>query len=494
MRPPDGADVEPVAATTQQLFVAFARDRDSATLERALRPHLAQAYVLAHRILGNNADADDAVQEALVRLVATCDRYDGAVAFGAWLGQLVRHAAIDFQRGRGARSRRERAIDPRAISDGAPRSGDSARSDAIRRAIADLPERYRAPIELHYLGELSQQQTAVALGLKEDAVAQRLSRARERLRASLRRGGVPLSLLALTDLLRAREVPARATVDDAGELAGDAIAAAATRADARAPLGRGPRPAAVAAAAVALAAIAVWTFAGSADALGSAPASVEPASRIVRSWSFAVPEASGLVPIAGSWRHRERGGIDDGGCMEIESEDFAAHVDLPPMAAMRLSIRIRPLRPITADGKAWLRIYPADADLAVIANVGRIEMTDDARLDAEHFDEKSVFASGDALDWWTNGSRSSLVMYRRVGASGRWTLAAHGRWLIDDLRVERVRPVDLPDVGIWRDAWASVPDAERIGTRELPGLRGLDPLRPVTITFATAAEVGTWGR
>ena len=487
MPPPSIAAVQDEDLTSEQLFLGFAQRRDSAVLERLLQPHLPQAYALAHRILANDADADDAVQEDLVRLVKTCDRYDGSVAFAAWLGQLVRHAAVDVRRARGARTRRESAIDPEAIGDDPASSGDiDARSVAIRRAVAELPERYRAPIELHYYGQLSQEQTAQALGLKENAVAQRISRARERLRASLMRGGVALGVTALADALAAAET---APVVPTGRSAAELASLAMTRAAAPG-VGTAWTTAhavmAIAAGLVVVGAITVATIAG--EGADTAAGRVTTGQRW---WTFATPDTPGLTRISGTWRHEATGGTGDGGSMVIESDDFMALIEAPEGSPpLRLSIRCRPMLPMPADGLGWIRLFPEGADLAAFGNVGRVNDTDQATIDSPTLFDRTVLVSGDSLDWWSAGARTSLVFYRRSRPTTRWILATHGPWRIDDLRFEPIEPGALPDVGIYRAALAAIPPADRHGDHAVAGLRGLDPDEPVTITFMTADEAG----
>jgi RNA polymerase sigma factor (sigma-70 family) len=171
-------------------YLDFARDRDPAALERALRACADQAYTQARRTLGNAADADDAVQEALLQLVRTAPRYDGTVPFGAWLGRLVRIACLRVLRSDRRRRRREEAV----MAQPAP-AEDPDRAEQVRALVARLPASDRAAVELHYFAGLPQAEVAAALGSSENAVALRLSRARSRLR-SLLGGGASVAVVA----------------------------------------------------------------------------------------------------------------------------------------------------------------------------------------------------------------------------------------------------------------------------------------------------------
>lgn len=171
-------------------YLAYARDRAPAALDRALRACADRAYTQARHTLGNAADADDAVQEAFLQLVRTAPRYDGTVPFGAWLGRLVRIACLRVLRSDRRRRRREEV----AMAQPAP-AEDPDRAEQVRALVARLPAADRAAVELHYFAGLPQAEVAAALGSSENAVALRLSRARARLR-SLLGGGASLAVVA----------------------------------------------------------------------------------------------------------------------------------------------------------------------------------------------------------------------------------------------------------------------------------------------------------
>jgi RNA polymerase sigma-70 factor (ECF subfamily) len=167
----------------EERFLAFARDRDARALEELLRAHADSAYTQAYRMLGNAADADDALQEAFLQLARGARSYDPAIPFRAWLGRLVHIAALRVRRADRRRERRQHEAASRRSE--ATVMDDDIDHEQVRRAVAELPESYRAPIDLHYFGGLSQGDTARALGLSENAVAVRIHRGRERLRQAL---------------------------------------------------------------------------------------------------------------------------------------------------------------------------------------------------------------------------------------------------------------------------------------------------------------------
>jgi RNA polymerase sigma factor (sigma-70 family) len=201
-----GSPVSAIVSNPDQLFLAYARDRDVHALESVLEFALQRAFAHARRMLGNAADAEDAVQEAVVRLVQTAHRYNGSVRFEAWLGRLVHDAAVRVMQAGARRSRRERDAQgftpPRAAGD------HDQVADKVRTAVGALPERYRAPIDLHYFAGLSTRDGAAALGMTENAFKVRLHRGRERLRSVMQRRGLAVSATVLVAALL--EAPASA--------------------------------------------------------------------------------------------------------------------------------------------------------------------------------------------------------------------------------------------------------------------------------------------
>src|SRR5215831_7929158 len=76
---------------------------DRAALEELFRRYRAPAYRVAYRLLGNEADALDAVQEGFVKALAHLPGFEGRSSFKTWLLRVVSNAALDLGRQRGRR-------------------------------------------------------------------------------------------------------------------------------------------------------------------------------------------------------------------------------------------------------------------------------------------------------------------------------------------------------------------------------------------------------
>jgi RNA polymerase sigma-70 factor (ECF subfamily) len=124
------------------------------------------AYGLALRIAGSADLAEDAVQEAFLRVWRRAERFDPARGGPrAWFLRLVRNLVIDHLRARGARDRTEtRSADPVEERGGPERPDEAAvrseRAAHVREALAELPQEQRRAIEIAYFEGLSHSEIA----------------------------------------------------------------------------------------------------------------------------------------------------------------------------------------------------------------------------------------------------------------------------------------------------------------------------------------------
>src|SRR5439155_19835427 len=95
------ASCPPVPSDAQLLARGAAGERDA--LEELFRRYRLVAYRVAHRLLGNEADALDAVQEGFVKVLTHLSGFQGRSSFETWLLRVVSNAALDLGRQRGRR-------------------------------------------------------------------------------------------------------------------------------------------------------------------------------------------------------------------------------------------------------------------------------------------------------------------------------------------------------------------------------------------------------
>lgn len=175
--------------------------RDGNAYERVMRELGPRLLATAVRMLGNEDDAREAVQDAFLSAFRNMQSFDGKSKFSTWMHRIVINACLMKLRTR----RRKPSVSietllPRYDNDGhmelpiqSWRRGETGEDDSpdeslrrrVREEIEALPEEYRAVLMLRDVEDLDTAETSVVLGISESAVKTRLHRARQALRAKL---------------------------------------------------------------------------------------------------------------------------------------------------------------------------------------------------------------------------------------------------------------------------------------------------------------------
>ena len=151
--------------------------------------HGAALVLLARQWVPGRADAEDVVQEAFVRFWRSRHRVAEPAAY---LYACVKHCALDWQRGRKRRSRREEAhARPEAETWFADALVQDERRAAVEAALGGLPEAQREVLVLKIWGGLSFPQIAAALRVPADTAASRYRYALAKLREQLAEEPIP---------------------------------------------------------------------------------------------------------------------------------------------------------------------------------------------------------------------------------------------------------------------------------------------------------------
>jgi RNA polymerase sigma-70 factor (ECF subfamily) len=157
--------------------------------EELVRRYQDVAVRTAH-LISPETDAEDAVQDAFVKAYRALAGFRSGSPFRPWLLQIVANEARNRRRSAGRRAGLAlRAAEDRPLDDAAP-SPESAvlaheRQASLLAAVNALRTEDREVIGARYFLELSEAETAQALGIPRGTVKSRLSRALERLRAEL---------------------------------------------------------------------------------------------------------------------------------------------------------------------------------------------------------------------------------------------------------------------------------------------------------------------
>ncbi len=159
-------------------------------------PEVDVMYRVALSLTRNSADAEDLVQDTLLRAYRAIHRFDGRYP-RAWLLTILRNAQVNRVR----RRRPELLRDPDATMERVADTGEGGRTAeelvveqgfdaAVESAFEELPEKFQAVVRLVDIEGLSYQEAADRLGIPVGTVMSRLHRARKRIKKQLEAAGL----------------------------------------------------------------------------------------------------------------------------------------------------------------------------------------------------------------------------------------------------------------------------------------------------------------
>jgi RNA polymerase sigma factor (sigma-70 family) len=171
-------------------LVERARRGDLEAWETLVRTYQGIAFRTAYVLAGNAADAEEAAQDGFVKAHRALGRFRRGAALKPWLLRIVANEARNRRR---SATRRERLALRAATQD---RPGDAVPSpeaallareshEQLLAAVERLSEEHRDAVACRYFLELSEEETAAALGIRKGTVKSRLSRALAQLRETM---------------------------------------------------------------------------------------------------------------------------------------------------------------------------------------------------------------------------------------------------------------------------------------------------------------------
>lgn len=175
---------------SEKNLIARARAGDSTAFGQLVRRYQELAFRTAFIITANSAEAEDAAQEAVMKAYHALDRFRPDAAFRPWLLQIVANTARNRRRAAGRQAQLAlRAAGNTALEAQASPEAAALAEEQRRELLAHvnrLPDGDRLAIACRYFLELSEAETAAAMGCAPGTVKSRLSRALERLRQRLK--------------------------------------------------------------------------------------------------------------------------------------------------------------------------------------------------------------------------------------------------------------------------------------------------------------------
>jgi RNA polymerase sigma factor (sigma-70 family) len=191
-----GSPVGITTDTCDMYLVAAAKDGDHQAYAELCRRHSKQVFRTALRITGNIADAEDTLQEALLKAYVHIRGFEGRSAFSSWLTRIAVNSALMLLRKRRSQPVRCFESGPETHDFNLPEPMETYRSpeerciqnalaNELTQAIRYLPPNLRIVMQIRYRQDTPVTEIAKMLGISEAAVKSRLLRARSKIRAHL---------------------------------------------------------------------------------------------------------------------------------------------------------------------------------------------------------------------------------------------------------------------------------------------------------------------
>lgn len=175
-----------VESVSDSRLAARAAQGDAGAYEELVRWHHASCLRYAARMLRDDADAEDAVQDTFMRAFLAIARYDPRQPFRAWLFRILVNRCRTLALQRSRRTRRFQQDPLAVLSAAAPDAPSDDREQAIRDAVDGLEPLLREAFLLKYVEGMDYHEMSAALGAGVSALKMRVKRACDALRPRLR--------------------------------------------------------------------------------------------------------------------------------------------------------------------------------------------------------------------------------------------------------------------------------------------------------------------
>ena len=178
--------------TDENALLRKAATGDGAAFSSLMEIHERRMYAVALRMCANHEDAQDCLQEAMLRIYRAISSFKGQSSFSTWVYRITMNTCLDELRRR--KMRRTTSLDGLLDSGWSPAEElETPENNAIRseqrrqidRAIASLPDDMRSAIVLRDIQGFSYEEIAEMLNANAGTIKSRISRGREKLRETL---------------------------------------------------------------------------------------------------------------------------------------------------------------------------------------------------------------------------------------------------------------------------------------------------------------------
>lgn len=141
-------------------------------------------YNICLRMVGNASEAEDVMQEALLKAFTKINTYEGVVSFGAWLKKIVINRSLDYLKKRKVKF--EELNEKIPDEEPEPLVVSEIHMEQLKKAIQQLPDGYRVVLTLYLLEGYDHEEIAQILGITNVSSRSQYMRAKQKLREMIK--------------------------------------------------------------------------------------------------------------------------------------------------------------------------------------------------------------------------------------------------------------------------------------------------------------------
>lgn len=177
----------------ERKLIERATNGDSSSFSRLMELHERRMYAVALRICANREDAQDCLQESMLRIYRSINSFKGQSSFATWVYRVTMNTCLDELRKK--KNKQNTSLDGLLDMGWSPvddtsspekHAVDSEVQKCLRAAIAELPEDMRAAVVFRDIQGFTYDEIAQMLNINVGTIKSRISRGREKLREKLK--------------------------------------------------------------------------------------------------------------------------------------------------------------------------------------------------------------------------------------------------------------------------------------------------------------------
>jgi RNA polymerase sigma-70 factor, ECF subfamily len=168
-------------------LVELVRAGDSRAYDELVNRHMRRAFSVAYRLLGHREDAEDLVQDAFLAALEKIDTFQAGRGFGPWFYRILVNRGLNSRKSRSIRKTEELPVELTSVGPLPDRAAEQSElRGRLDAAMAQLPEKQRAAVQLFELEGFSGAEIAEILEIPAGTVRYHLHQARQSLRDALK--------------------------------------------------------------------------------------------------------------------------------------------------------------------------------------------------------------------------------------------------------------------------------------------------------------------